>query len=293
MKFWQALAMTDTDEVLALARRAEELGFEGITLSDHLVTFGEQYERYPESEDAAIRWDPATHWPDPWVMFGALSQATQRLKFMTTVYVAPMRDPLTVAKAVSTAARLSNDRVILGVGIGWQESEFRLVERGFRDRGGRTDELLEVIRQLMSGEMVEYHGRFFDFPPLQMSPGTHRPVPVWIGGHSDAALRRAARHEGWIGAMHDIGQLRAIMQRLHAERSALGRGMGDFGTTLALLGAGTRDADPLPVIREAEALGVTAIYRDAWLDPRGRASVLTLEQKLAEMERFAERLLPH
>lgn len=291
MKFWQALAMTDMDEVLVLAQRAEELGFEGITLSDHLITFGEQYERYPESEDAVIRWYPETHWPDPWVMFGALAQLTQRLKFMTTVYVAPMRDPFTLAKAVSTAARLGNDRVILGVGIGWQESEFRLVERGFRDRGARTDELLEVLRLLMSGEMVEFHGRFFDFPPLQMAPGTLRPVPLWVGGHSPAALKRAARHQGWIGAIHDIGSLSTIMDALRRERSALGKRMDDFGTTLALIGAGTRDADPGATIRRAEDLGVQSIYRDAWIDERGRASVLTLEQKLADMERFAERFL--
>jgi probable F420-dependent oxidoreductase len=291
MKFWQALAMTGMDEVLVLAQKAEELGFEGITLSDHLITFGEQYERYPESEDAVIRWYPETHWPDPWVMFGALAQLTRRLKFMTTVCVAPMRDPFTLAKAVSTAARLGNDRVILGVGIGWQESEFRLVERGFRDRGARTDELLEVLRLLMSGEMVEFHGRFFDFPPLQMAPGTQRPVPVWIGGHSPAALKRAARHDGWIGAIHDIDGLRTLMDALRRERSALGRGMDDFGTTLALIGAGTRDADPGPTIRRAEDLGVQSIYRDAWIDERGRASVLTLEQKLADMERFAERYL--
>jgi probable F420-dependent oxidoreductase len=291
MKFWQALAMTGMDEVLVLARKAEELGFEGITLSDHLITFGEQYERYPESEDAVIRWYPGTHWPDPWVMFGALAQLTRRLKFMTTVCVAPMRDPFTLAKAVSTAARLGNDRVILGVGIGWQESEFRLVERGFRDRGARTDELLEVLRLLMSGEMVEFHGRFFDFPPLQMAPGTQRPVPVWIGGHSPAALKRAARHDGWIGAIHDIDGLRTLMDALRRERSALGRSMDHFGTTLALIGAGTRDADPGPAIRRAADLGVQSIYRDAWIDERGRASVLTLELKLADMERFAERYL--
>jgi probable F420-dependent oxidoreductase len=224
-------------------------------------------------------------------MFGALAQLTRRLKFMTTVCVAPMRDPFTLAKAVSTAARLGKDRVILGVGIGWQESEFRLVERGFRDRGARTDELLEVLRLLMSGEMVEFHGRFFDFPPLQMAPGTQRPVPVWIGGHSPAALKRAARHDGWIGAIHDIDGLRTLMDALRRERSALGRGMDDFGTTLALIGAGTRDADPGPAIRRAADLGVQSIYRDAWIDERGRASVLTLEQKLADMERFAARYL--
>ena len=291
MRYWQVLAMTDMDEVIVLARHAEELGFEGITLADHLITFREQYESYPESEDAVIRWYPQTHWPDPWVMFGALSQVTTRLKFITSIFVVPMRDPFTIAKAVSTAARLSNDRVILGVGIGWQESEFRLVDRSFRDRGARTDEMIDVIRLLMSGDMVQYHGRFHDFPALQMAPGPRRPVPIWIGGYSEAALRRAARNDGWVGSMHDMAQLRHAMQRLREERTALGKGMDDFGTTLTLIGAGTGDADPEPLFLEAAELGVTSIYRDAWLDERGRASVLTLDEKLADMERFASRFL--
>lgn len=287
MKYWQVLAMTDMDQIPALARKAEELGFEGITLGDHLITFQEQYESYPESEDAIIRWYPGTHWPDPWVQFGAIAQLTTRIKFLTTIFVVPMRDPFSVAKSVSTAARLSNDRVILGVGIGWQESEFRLVDRAFRDRGARTDEMLEVIRLLMSGEVVEFHGRHYDFPPLQMAPGTRKPVPFWIGGYSDAALRRAARHDGWVGSIHDLDGLETIMCRLRDERSALGRSMNDFNTILAVSGTGgARD-----LYRRAEDLGVNNIYKDAWLDARGRASVLSLEEKLAEMERFAERFL--
>jgi len=287
MKYWQVLAMTDMDQIPTLARKAEELGFEGITLGDHLITFQEQYESYPESEDAIIRWYPETHWPDPWVQFAAIAQFTTRIKFLTTIFVVPMRDPFSVAKSVSTAARLSNDRVILGVGIGWQESEFRLMDRAFRDRGARTDEMLEVIRLLMSGEVVEFHGHHYDFPPLQMAPGTRKPVPFWIGGYSDAALKRAARHEGWVGSIHDLDGLGAIMRRLRDEREALGRSMNDFNTILAVSGTGgAKD-----LYRRAEDLGVNNIYKDAWLDDKGRASVLSLEEKLAEMERFAERFL--
>jgi len=287
MKYWQVLAMTDMDQIPTLARKAEELGFEGITLGDHLITFQEQYESYPESEDAIIRWYPKTHWPDPWVQFAAIAQFTTRIKFLTTIFVVPMRDPFSVAKSVSTAARLSNDRVILGVGIGWQESEFRLMDRAFRDRGARTDEMLEVIRLLMSGEVVEFHGHHYDFPPLQMAPGTRKPVPFWIGGYSDAALKRAARHEGWVGSIHDLDGLGAIMRRLRDEREALGRSMNDFNTILAVSGTGgAKD-----LYRRAEDLGVNNIYKDAWLDDKGRASVLSLEEKLAEMERFAERFL--
>jgi probable F420-dependent oxidoreductase len=287
MKYWQVLAMTDMDQIPTLARKAEELGFEGITLGDHLITFQEQYESYPESEDAIIRWYPETHWPDPWVQFAAIAQVTTRIKFLTTIFVVPMRDPFSIAKSVSTAARLSQDRVILGVGIGWQESEFRLVDRAFRGRGARADEMLEVIRLLMSGEVVEFHGRHYDFPPLQMAPGTRKPVPFWIGGYSEAALRRAARHDGWVGSIHDLDGLGAIMRLLRDERAALGRNMNDFNTILAVSGTGgAKD-----LYRRAEDLGVNNIYKDAWLDARGRASVLSLDEKLAEMERFAERFL--
>jgi probable F420-dependent oxidoreductase len=287
MKYWQVLAMTDMDQIPTLARKAEELGFEGITLGDHLITFQQQYESYPESEDAIIRWYPETHWPDPWVQFAAIAQVTTRIKFLTTIFVVPMRDPFSIAKSVSTAARLSQNRVILGVGIGWQESEFRLVDRAFRDRGARTDEMLEVIRLLMSGAVVEFHGRHYDFPPLQMAPGTREPVPFWIGGYSEAALRRAARHDGWVGSIHDLDGVGAIMRRLRDERAALGRNMSDFNTILAVSGTGGAE----DLYRRAEDLGVNNIYKDAWLDARGRASVLSLDEKLAEMERFAERFL--
>ena len=287
MKYWQVVAMTDMEEIPALALKAEEIGLEGITLGDHLITFQEQYEAYPESEDAIIRWYPETHWPDPWVQFGALAQITKRIKFLTTVFVLPMRDPFSIAKAVSTAARISHDRMILGTGIGWQESEFALVEREFRNRGARCDEMLEVMRLLMTGEVVEFHGRYYDFPKLQMAPGTHEQVPFWIGGYSDAALRRAARHEGWVGAMHDIAGLKEIMHKLKREREAIGRGMDDFNVILAIHDKG-RTAD---LHRAAEDLGVNHIYKPAWLDEKGRASTLTLDEKLAEMDRFAQRFL--
>ena len=204
MKYWQVIALVDMDELPVLARKAEEFGFEGMALADHLVTFETQYQTYDYSDDQTVLWYPETHWPDPWVEIGALSQVTTTLKFMTTVYVLPMRDPFSAAKAIATAARLSNNRVVLGAGIGWQESEFDLAGREFSDRGKRTDEMLEIIVRLMAGETVEYHGQFHDFPRLQMSPGVTRPVPILIGGRSPAAYKRAARFDGWIGAQHQL-----------------------------------------------------------------------------------------
>jgi probable F420-dependent oxidoreductase len=223
MKYWQVMALVDMDELPVLARKAEEFGFEGMALADHLVTFDTQYQAYDYSQDATVLWYPETHWPDPWVEIGALSQVTTTLMFMTTVYVLPMRDPFSAAKAIATAARLSNNRVVLGTGIGWQKSEFDLAGQAFANRGKRTDEMLDIIGRLMAGETVEYHGRFYDFPRLQMSPGVTRPVPILIGGRSPAAYKRAARFDGWIGAQHQLEEIPGIVAALKSERATLGK----------------------------------------------------------------------
>jgi probable F420-dependent oxidoreductase len=285
MKFWQVMALVDMDELPELCRKAEEFGFEGMTLGDHLVTFETQYQAYDYSQNAMVLWYSETHWPDPWVEIGALSQVTTRLKFMTTVYVLPMRDPFGAAKAVSTAARLSGDRVVMGVGIGWQHSEFDLVDRDFTNRGARTDEMLAVMQGLMTGEMTEFQGRFHNFPRLQMSPPVTRPVPVMIGGRSPAAYRRAARFDGWIGAQHRLEELPEIVAALAAERAALGRSLDGFEIQTNLYDYGAES------LKRAEEMGVTQIHRAAWLDENGRASRMTLQEKIDDMERFAEKFM--
>lgn len=129
----------------------------------------------------------------------AIAQQTKNLQFLTTIYVLPMRDSFNAAKAISTAAYLSNNRIIMGVGIGWQKTEFELTGHDFHTRGKRTDEQLDVMRKLMSGEMVEHHGEFHDFAPLQMSPGVTQPVPVLLA--AIVMLHLSALHSttaGWV-----------------------------------------------------------------------------------------------
>lgn len=283
MKFWQCMALVDMDQLPALCRKAEELGFEGMSIGDHWITFESQYQAYDYSKDSAVLWYPETHFPDPWVAIGACSQVTTRLKFMTTVYVLPMRDPFSAAKAISTAARYSNNRVILGVGIGWQESEFRLAGQDFRNRGKRADEMLDIVEKLMTGEVIEYHGQYYDFPRLQMSPGVTAPVPVIVGGHSTAAFKRAARHWGWIGAQYRPDDLPPVIAALRSERAALGKEREPFEIQLNLY-----DYSP-DTIRRVEDMGVTQIHKSAWLDENGRVGRMSLEDKLRDMEAFAER----
>ncbi len=284
MKHWQSLAMLDMAELPRLARHAEELGFEGITLAEHLITFSEQYESYDYSRNNLIRWYPDTHWPDPWVAIGALSQVTSTLRFLTSVYVLPMHDPFEAAKSIATAARLCEGRMSLGIGVGWQKSEFDLVSQQFDTRGKRCDEMLEVMGKLWTGEPVSHQGEYFRFPSLQMSPGLQHPLPIYIGGFSKPALMRAARHQGWIGGQHEMEELEQLLQLLNSCRDTVGRN-GPFDISVGLY-------DPSDAnMARCEELGVTQLYRHAFCDQNGMASSMSLDEKLRDMDAFAERHL--
>jgi len=222
MEFWQSVAQTEMEQLIAIAKFAEELGYAGITVSDHLVKPLEIRTRYPYTADGHPFWAADDPFPDPWVLIAAMAQATTRLRFMTYVYVLPMRDPFTVAKAVSTAAVLSNNRVVLGIGVGWMEEEFALTGQEFRTRGRRTDEMIEIVGKLLSGEMVQHHGEFYDFPAVQMAPAPSRRVEVRVGGHTPAAYRRAARNDGWLGLGYAPAELRGIIQQIEDERRRTG-----------------------------------------------------------------------
>jgi probable F420-dependent oxidoreductase len=210
-----------------LAQVAEEAGFEGTTLPDHVFYPEVMISRYPQSADGSVYWNGDTPWPDPWVTVGAMSAVTTKLRFITSIYILPLRDPFVVAKAVGTAAVLSGGRVILGAGLGWMKDEFDVLGQDFSTRGKRAEEMVEVLRLLWKGGMVEHHGRFFDFPRLQMSPAPAAPVPIYLGGRSDAALDRAARvGDGYISGVHSLAQfddLVALATEIRRLRAAHGR----------------------------------------------------------------------
>ena len=284
MKFWQSLAFVELDQVIPCAKFAEQLGFYGVSFGDHLVTTKEQVDEYLYTKDGTVFWEPQTHWPDPWVMAAAIARETQTIKFLTTVYVLPMRDPFTVAKALSTAAVVSDDRVILGIGVGWQKTEFDLTGQDYHTRGKRCDEQLEVIRKLNSGAMVEYHGEFYDFKPLMMSPGTKKPVPVFVGGDSAAAFRRAAQNDGWLGLRYTEEQIPPLLEKINAARKDNGDTQKPFDIWLAPL-------LPKPdTYKRLEEKGVTMVNgANFFVD--GKLVPTSLDFKKKRMEEFAKTFL--
>jgi alkanesulfonate monooxygenase SsuD/methylene tetrahydromethanopterin reductase-like flavin-dependent oxidoreductase (luciferase family) len=216
------------------------------------------------------------------VLVGALAQATTRLRFVTTVYIPAMRDPYSAAKAIGTAAYLADGRVELGVGVGWCEEEFTLIGQRFDRRGKRTDEMLELFRALWQPGWTEFDGEFYQTPRLEMEPTPPR-IPIYVGGLSDIALRRAARNDGWIGDLISTDRAIASVERLRELRAQNGLSMDDFEILTPLT-----DAFTVPDYERAEAAGITAIVTMPWMFYSDADATLT--EKIDGMKRFRKDL---
>jgi probable F420-dependent oxidoreductase len=283
MQFWQAIAHTEVDQLAPFARIAEELGYTGVTSGDHFATPERVASPYPYKADRK-RWENAkTVIPDPLIQCAALAQVTTRLRFMTTCYVLPMREPLAAAKAIATAAVMSGNRLVLGVGVGWMKEEFDLVQIPFATRGRRCDEMLDVIGKLLGGGMTEHHGELFDFPRCEMAPVPDQRVPILIAGHSDAAFRRAARWDGWVGSHYDVADLFGWAPRVQRAWREAGR------SGAPQIVAAANDLSRPDQVRQLEDAGVTGVISMP-LTWRG-VTASSLDQKRAAMEVFANEVV--
>ena len=282
MKFYVSSAFLQAGEIIEIAKAADELGYQGIAIPDHVVNLETLTTPYPYTPDGKRRWQPFTDWLDPWVLVGALSQVTTRLKFITTVYIPAMRDPYSAAKAIGTAACLSGGRVELGIGVGWCEEEFALLGQPFARRGKRTDEMLDLFKALWQPGWTEFEGEFYRTPRLEMTP-TPPPIPIYSGGLSDIALRRAARNDGWIGDLIGLDQAIASVDRVRELRAGKGLSMDGFRVITPL-----NDAFLPEHYQRAEEGGIDAVLTMPWMFYSGPDA--SLADKIDGMHRFREDL---
>lgn len=193
--------------ILALAREGERLGLHSAMVADHIVFPVESQSVYPYTVDG--RHPSAGDALETFSILGVVAGATERLRLVTSVLVLPYRNPVLTAKMAASLDVLSGGRVTLGVGAGWLKEEFdALGSPAFEARGAVTDEWIAIFKQLWSQSPASFDGRFYRYTDIRCEPfPAQRPhPPIWVGGHSRAALRRTARHgDGW----HPVGGIAA------------------------------------------------------------------------------------
>jgi probable F420-dependent oxidoreductase len=280
MRFWVPVIFEPPEQYLELARIAEACGYEGLALADH-VAVPAQFDSVHPSGDTPFT--DASAFPDPFVTMSAMAAVTSTLRFMSYVYVLPMRDPFAVAKQVGTAAVLSGGRMVLGVGAGWLTEEIEILGVDARTRGRRMDEMIDILRDFWEDGYAEHHGQFFDFPRVGMFPVPDEQVPIWVGGKSDAAFRRAVRAGGWLGMNYGLEEIEQLLARLAKLRAEAGDERTDFETFVIA------NAAPEPgLYKTLEGWGVTSTMVMPWYP--GDPAFASIDAKRAALERTAEQL---
>ena len=296
MRFGFHLFMVDPAEFLDIARTADECGWDSIQVADAPFFPEVTSAPYPYTPDGKRFWPLDQPVLDPWVAIAAMATVTKRIRFLPSVLRLAIRQPLLEAKSLCSVAAISNDRVALGVGLAWMPEEFKWLNQDKKTRGARQNEAIQIIRLLMGGGMVEFHGKYYDFDRLTMAPVPKKRIPIYVGGTTKPALRRAARYgDGWLGVVHTMEEIKGLVAELNALRREFGREKELFDIMLHC-----PDAQTVDDIRRLEELGVTDLQVTPWTVPGLQAelgiSALMQQQpplavKLSAIKRYAEDMI--
>ena len=212
--------------ITAFAKLAEEYEFDSLWVSDHVVMPRKLSSRYPYSPDGNFPVPPDVPFLEPLSTLLFAAAVTERVKLGTTILVIPMRNPIVTAKQLASLDVLSGGRLIVGVGSGWMEEEFQMLGAPFARRGARTDEYIKLFKALWTEENPSFQGKFWQIDEVGFAPKPlQRPhPPIWTGGHSAPALRRAGRlADGWHAAYVGADLLREQYQEVQRHAQEAGR----------------------------------------------------------------------
>ena len=215
MRFSYAESMTEPLFYAPLAIAAEEAGYDSMVVPDSICYPRDAVSTYPFNPDGTREFLEDKPFLEPFSLIPALGAVTGRLRFVTFVLKLPVRDPVLTAKQATSTAVLTGGRLVLGAGISPWREDYEVLGVDWASRGRRMDESIAILRGLAAGGYFEFHGTVFDLPPVKIAPVPAEPIPVLIGGHSDAALRRAARlGDGWLHGGGDPADLPGLLERL-------------------------------------------------------------------------------
>ncbi|MBO2452122.1 TIGR03619 family F420-dependent LLM class oxidoreductase [Actinomadura barringtoniae] len=284
MRFTYAEAMTDPSYYAPLAKAAEAAGYTSFSVADSLIYPKESDTTYPYTDDGNREFLEDKEFIEIFTLIAALGAVTERIRFTPFVLKLPVRPPALVAKQAMSIAALNGGRLGLGVGLSPWPEDFATMGVPWARRGKRMDEAMDILRGLFTGEYFEYHGEFYDMPAIKMCPAPPEPIPLLVGGHSDAALRRSVvRGDGWMHAGGDPEELDAMLAKLTAIREQEGKAGEPFEVHVISLDAYTPDG-----VKRLEDKGVTdAIVGFRWPYIKG-SDTEPLQTKIDNLERFAE-----
>ena len=287
MRFTYAEAMTDSSYYLPLARAAEEAGYSSITVADSLAYPKESDSVYPYTADGSRTFLEDKEFIETFVLCAAMGAVTTTLRFTPFVLKLPVRPPVLVAKQAASVAALTNNRLALGVGISPWPEDFEIMGVPFARRGKRMDECMEIVRGLTAGGYFEFHGEFYDIPAIKICPTPSAPIPLLVGGHADAALRRAVlRGDGWMHGGGAPEELDALLTKIEAIRRAEGVVDRPFEIHVISL-----DAYGVDGIKRLEDRGVTDVIVGFRVPYQVGPDTEPLAKKTEHLNRYAESVI--
>lgn len=287
-------------DILDVARTAERLGFDSVWMFDHLFTPVDLDSKYPYSRDGSYALSSDDPFFDPMGLYGVLAAATERVRIGTGVMIGAYRHPIVLGKSLATIERFAPGRIVLGLGRGWMREEFDALEVAFERRGKRLEEYIQALRAMWSGEPSSFEGEFYSWDEAGFLPAPTTKLPILIGGHGDAALRRVAEHgDGWVITTSreqgsGVDAVAARLDLLRRETEKQGRDFAELEIVYPHAMWFSDDANPkLPFtgppeeiaasVKRLEEVGVTTAY----LIVLGPGSVIC-----ETAQRFTEEVLP-
>ena len=213
------------------AQSAESIGLDSLWMGEHVVLFDKTESPYPGSATGKLPVPEGGGMLDTVATFGFLAACTKTLRFGTGITLLPQRNPIYTAKEFTTLDWLTQGRIDFGIGVGWCKEEVIACGYNFNDRGKRCDEILQMLKQLWTEPVAEFHGEFYDLAPCRMDPKpVQKPhIPIIVGGHSSAGFRRAAKYgNGWYGFQMDLDATAKVTLQLDAALTKEGRNRDDF-----------------------------------------------------------------
>jgi len=287
MRFTYAEAMIDPSFYLPLAQAVEGAGYDSITIPDSICYPRQSDSTYPYTPDGSREFLEDKPFIEPFSLIPALGAVTTRLRFTTFVIKLPMRAPVIIAKQAASVAVLTNNRLRFGVGSSPWPDDYEVTGVPWERRGKRMDEMCEIVQGLTAGGWFEYHGEIFDIPAIKITPVPTEPIPLLIGGHHDAALRRAARlADGWVHAGGDPADLATMIRRLDDLRREYGRDATPFEVHVISMDAYTPDG-----IRKLEDMGVTDVIVGFRYPYVVGPDTEPLQTKIDNLNRFADSVI--